>query len=255
MAAHRRSIAQNQVGRRALTRAVRRFPPRRAPVPTRRRERRGPWRAAGRPRPRAAVRSALCGVELSRPKMACMAVRSLAGEASGLSSLVTVTHSSTYSRCRRRIFRLAGSGTLASSRSCTVIRSGWLSAKLTCQSSSASRAAAASAAASARRLPSASSRSLMPTQHLREYRVLAGEMPVDAGTRHAGGRADVVDRDTVEAAAREQGGRRGEDLLAARSRAARARAPAARVPRGPAGRRGRRLTHCWCSPPHSRRRS
>jgi GntR family transcriptional regulator len=104
---------------------------------------------------------ALCGVELSRPNVACTAVRRLAWAARGDSSLSTVTHSSTYSRCRRRICRRAGSGTLASSRPCTVIRSGWLSAKLTCQRSSASSASAALAAADARRPPSSSSRSLM----------------------------------------------------------------------------------------------
>jgi hypothetical protein len=105
--------------------------------------------------------AALCGVELSRPNVACTPVRRLDCATCGDSSLSTVTHSSTYSRCRRRICRRAGSGTLASSRCCTVIRSGWLSAKLTCQRSSASSAAVASAASAARRPPSSSSRWLM----------------------------------------------------------------------------------------------
>ena len=157
------------------------------------RRRRAPRRAAARGHARrpcssSAIASAgsslaLCGVELSRPNVACTAARRLAWAARGDSSLSTVTHSSTYSRCRRRICRRAGSGTLASSRLCTVIRSGWLSAKLTCQRSSASSAAGGvggggRAAAALGEQPLAD-----VEQHLRQDGFLAGEVPVDARGR------------------------------------------------------------------------
>jgi hypothetical protein len=44
-----------------------------------------------------------CGVELSSPIVACVAARSRACGTQGRISLSTVTHSSTYSRCSRRI--------------------------------------------------------------------------------------------------------------------------------------------------------
>src|SRR6202035_5016058 len=132
--------------------------------------------------------------------VACTAARRVDWSARGDSSLRTVTHSSTYSRCRRRICRRAGSGTFASSLVCTVMRSGWLSAKLTCQRSSASSASCASAALGQEPLADVE-------QHLRQDRFLAGKVPVDAWTGHADGRADVVDGNAVEDALREQGGR------------------------------------------------
>ena len=154
---------------------------------------------------------ALCGVELRSPDIAWTAVRSRACGVCRSSSLSTVAHSSTYSRCRRRIRRRAGSGTLASSLVCTVIRSGWLSAKPMCQRSSASSATSAAAAATARLLQPLADLEL----HLREDGVLAREVPVDARPGHPDGSPDVVDGYTVEAALREQPGRGGHDLRTA----------------------------------------
>ena len=39
-----------------------------------------------------------------------------------------------------------------------------------------------------------------------EHGLLAGEVPVDGGSAHAGGRSEVLDRDAGEAALGEQGG-------------------------------------------------
>ncbi len=54
-----------------------------------------------------------------------------------------------------------------------------------------------------------------PHQQLGEHRVLAGEVPVEAGAADADGGAYLVDADTVEAALGEEAGGLPQDLLAA----------------------------------------
>lgn len=80
-------------------------------------------------------------------------------------------------------------------------------------------------------------------QHLRQDGFLAGKVPVDPGARHSGGRPDVVDGNAAEAALREQGGRRGEDLLAPLLAARAYRAPTLWRRSGLGARRGTAGTH------------
>ncbi|CAM5303797.1 hypothetical protein SCALM49S_08997 [Streptomyces californicus] len=76
-------------------------------------------------------------------------------------------------------------------------------------------AAPASSSATRRRPPRSSSALADPHQQLGEHRVLAGEVPVQAGAADADGGAYLVDAHTVEAALGEEPGGLLEDLLAA----------------------------------------
>ncbi len=123
---------------------------------------------------------------------------------------------STYSRWSARTCSRAASGSDSQSRSCTTIRERWCRAKSTCQSTSATRASAPSAASATRSRPTVEQLLADRDQHLGEHGVLGGEVLVERGAGDAAGRAEVGDRDAVEAARREELGGGREDLLAAR---------------------------------------
>ncbi len=177
-----------------------------------------PATAAPSPRAsRASARSgsrALCGVELISPKAAWAIARARRGVRPGCSSQSRSAHSSTYLRCSVRTRSRAASGSEAQSRSWTTISGLWRSAKSTCQATSAAQRRGG-VGGGLRALPADGQQLLADVdEHLGEHGVLGREVLVERRAGDPARRAELDDRDAVEAALGEQGRGGAEDLLA-----------------------------------------
>ena len=153
----------------------------------------GPSRSAARASPSSGSRP-LCGVEFSRPNVACAVARARSRSSPGCRSRSCAAHRSTYARCSERTCSRASGGSEDQSRSCTTISARWRSAKSACQSTRRTSASSASSAASTSRRPTAQQLLADRDQHLGEHRVLGREVLVERRAGDAAGLAEVGHR-------------------------------------------------------------